>query len=126
MAATSPFLITTDKRFVVLKGNRNGYIQLATSNEITSYQGLTPDLMQVALSWCQILEKNGAKRVYWVTLSEAVRHLHIHLYPRWLDEEAKGIELFESRDNLCQPDWTEPIHQVLEEWANNYDVAIIN
>jgi diadenosine tetraphosphate (Ap4A) HIT family hydrolase len=36
-----------------------------------------------------------ADRVYTVTISEAVRHLHIHVIPRHENSEVKGIPLIE-------------------------------
>ncbi|QHT48040.1 HIT family protein [Bacillus sp. SB49] len=40
-------------------------------------------------------EEDKAERLYVVTISEAVRHLHLHLIPRSREEEVKGLPLIE-------------------------------
>lgn len=122
----SPFAVETEKPFVALLGKRNGYIQVATTTEATTYAELNPRLMLVAYHWCQQLEALGAKRVYWITLSEAVPHLHVHLYPRWFANEVKGVELFNQRENEPQPLWNEPTKKQSEQWAEQYNVHMIN
>ena len=37
----------------------------------------------------------GAERVYTVTISEVVRHLHIHVIPREENSDIKGLSLIE-------------------------------
>jgi len=122
---TSPFLKTTEKPFVAIAGKRNGYIQLATSHEIHQYAGMPDDLLLASKAWAIALEKLGARRVYWITLSEAVHHLHIHLYPRWDDDEPKGLPLFEQRDNPNQPAWTPDSLAARETWATHWHIEMI-
>lgn len=121
----SPFAIETDKPFVTIKGKRNGYIQLATSKLLTTYSELPNELLLAAKAWAQILETHGAKRVYWITLSEVVDHLHIHLYPRWSDTEPKGLDLFNLREAGPQPEWTDEINLALAQFAQQFNVEII-
>ena len=96
---SSPFAHVANKgiALVAIKGMRKGYVQLATCDVIETYEQLPLALLEAAKAWAVILEKHGAKRVYWMTLSEVVTHLHIHLYPRWADDALKGIPLFEER-----------------------------
>ena len=119
---TSPFLSTTNKPLRALQGTRGGYIQLATTSVITDYASLPIDLFLAARDWAARLEALGAKRVYWITLSEVVTHLHIHLYPRWDDTEDKGTTLFDQRDTEPQPDWSPAMLAALTDWANVHDV----
>jgi diadenosine tetraphosphate (Ap4A) HIT family hydrolase len=125
----NPFIHKTQLPLIALKGNRKGYLQLAPSEEITSFQQLSLQFFQAAQAWATHLEDLGAKRIYWITLSEVVPHLHIHLYPRWREDEPKGLALFEKRDEMPQPLWPEdPFHeinQVLNRWAREYSVCIL-
>lgn len=123
--STNPFLTQTTKPFVVIKGARAGYIQLATSEEIIHYNQLPNELFQAAKTWAALLENQGAKRVYWLTLSEVVTHLHIHLYPRWSDDEPKGIPLFEDRNAPNQPEWPTELKAELNKWAREHQVYLI-
>ncbi len=118
----TPFSSNTSRPLVTITGTRNGYIQLAPAQPITQYGQLPPALFTAAQAWAAILEEHGAKRVYWITLSEAVTHLHIHLYPRWSDTEAKGVPLFEDRNTAGQPPWTPPLDAALSEWAILHNV----
>jgi hypothetical protein len=79
----------------------------------------------IAKQWCTKLEKLGAKRVYWIIISEQVKQIHIHLYPRWSDEEIKGIDLFALRESDPQPAWNEDLNLLLSEWAEKNLVEII-
>jgi diadenosine tetraphosphate (Ap4A) HIT family hydrolase len=106
----SPFITETELPFVAIKGLRNGYIQLASSTLQETYEEL---------------EALQAKRVYWLTLSEAVPHLHIHLYPRWFETEPKGLSLFEQRNQEPQPLWNEPTLKKLEQWAKQFNVHLL-
>lgn len=125
MAIINPFLeAPTDKAIVAIKGRRSGYLQIAPSIETNTYESLPLNILIAARAWAVALESLGAKRVYWITLSEMVRHLHIHLYPRWMETEAKGIELFEGRETQPQPDWTEPVETALYRWAETYHAEI--
>jgi len=122
----NPFLIETEQSLVAIKGLRDGYIQLAPAVETTIYTHLPDSLFQAAKAWAVVLEAHGAKRVYWLTLSEVVTHLHIHLYPRWLQDEPKGLPLFEARDVQPHPLWSAELQAALHQWAQQYDVAIVS
>jgi len=122
---SSPFLVETKKPLVAIRGERGGYVQLAPSREITNYADLPEGLFFAARAWAVELEKLGAKRVYWITLSEVVRHLHVHLYPRWSDDEARGIALFEQRESEPQPEWTDALRKACHAWAEDCQVHLI-
>lgn len=121
-----PFFSTTQSLLVAIKGARNGYVQLAPSAQITRYGDLPNELLLAAKDWAARLETLGAKRVYWITLSEAVTHLHIHLYPRWTDDEVKGVALFEDRCKPNQPEWTPSVEDAFSQWAHTHDVSLIS
>ncbi|MDX2084928.1 MAG: hypothetical protein SFZ03_06010 [Candidatus Melainabacteria bacterium] len=120
----SPFVRNTDLSLVALTGLRAGYIQLATTTEVTTYAELPPAMWAAAQAWCVYLEALGAQRIYWLTLSEQVRHLHIHLYPRWPVDSLLGLALFEQRHHPDQPEWTEPVRHALADWALRYQVLV--
>lgn len=123
--SSNPFLQQSNpSRCIALRGLRNGYIQLAPSKELTLYNALDAQILIAAQHWCCALESLGAKRVYWLTLSEVLPHLHIHLYPRWSDSEIKGLALFEARHTPEQPAWTEATEAALIEWAAQHDVFL--
>ncbi len=121
----NPFSGMDAHSWVAISGARNGYIQLAPGAEITTYSALDPLLFQIAQDWAARLEALGSPRVYWITLSEAVPHLHIHLYPRWPTDTIKGIALFEQRENSAQPQWLPEMQTALGEWAAQWNVFII-
>ncbi|MBX2860339.1 MAG: hypothetical protein KTR14_03835 [Vampirovibrio sp.] len=120
----NPFLIDTERPLVALKGHRGGYVQLAPSREVTSYKEAPTEVFQAAHAWAAQLELLGARRVYWITLSEVVSHLHIHLYPRWTENELKGLPLFEAREDTVQPVWTPELTAALQEWAEKWQVHV--
>ncbi len=123
--APNPFTaIRTDKPLVAVCGARNGYIMLAPTQEITDYASL-PDAMPLAAkAWATRLEQLGSPRAYWITLSEMTPHLHIHIFPRWPQDELRGISLFESRDSAPQPEWSREIQAALADWAQTHQVEI--
>lgn len=123
---SNPFLVETDKPFVAILGKRRGYVQITTRHEVTDYQHLPDGLLQAAKDWAIHLEALGAKKVYWMILSEVVTHLHVHLYPRWGDDEVKGPELFNQRNTDPQPEWRDEDLIALKKWAETYQVHIIN
>lgn len=121
----SPFLAPdSEAPLVALKGLRNGYLQLAANRPCECYADMPPELLLAARDWAAQLEVLGAKRVYWITLSEVVRHLHIHLYPRWEEDEPKGLSLFESRENGPQPPWTKAVEAALYDWIAAHGVMV--
>jgi diadenosine tetraphosphate (Ap4A) HIT family hydrolase len=121
----NPFLTATNRPLVALCGLRGGYIQLATAREVTDYSALPPELFFAAQAWAAQLEELGARRVYWITLSEVVRHLHIHLYPRWSDDEPRGLALFEQREASPQPPWTANLRDALDAWSVAHAVHLL-
>lgn len=121
----NPFQTQTDKPFVALTGKRCGYVQLAPAEETVHYNDLPDELFMAGKAWAGALENLGAKRVYWITLSEAVPHLHMHLYPRWLENEEKGLPLFEARNEPPQPEWTDEAVHALHRWAAEWKIHII-
>lgn len=123
--AINPFLTQTDQPFVAILGSRAGYLKIATVQEATQYAQLPDSLFHAAKAWAAILQAHGAKRVYWLTLSEVVTHLHIHLYPRWSDDEPKGLPLFESRNEPNQPKWSLELKTALNHWASEHQVHLI-
>lgn len=125
--STSPFINMVQTPLVAIRGYRCGYIQLACSVLKTTYSEQPLELFEAARQWAITLETLGAKRVYWITLSEAVSHLHIHLYPRWEDSEmTRGIALFENRAVLPQPVWTPHVEDALSSWAKTHEVGIVS
>lgn len=126
MVNASPFLgHSSEKKFVAIKGLRAGYIQLASSEEIINYSDLSPLLFLAALDWMKALEELGAKRVYSIILSEQVKHIHVHLYPRWDEQEEKGLDLFAKREQKDQPIWSQEMNFLLDKWAEDNNVFII-
>jgi hypothetical protein len=120
----NPFWAETDLPLIALKGLRAGYIQVSTLKPATQYQALEPCLFKAAHQWCCSLERLGAKRVYWTTLSEQVQQLHIHLYPRWTDDEERGLALFNIREYSPQPQWTAKLESELVYWAESFAVYL--
>ncbi|MDJ0625821.1 MAG: hypothetical protein QNJ31_05580 [Candidatus Caenarcaniphilales bacterium] len=128
MSIPNPFITKTTKNLVAIKGKRKGYLQIACPRSTEKYSEVPDEVFLAAKKWASILEDCGAKRVYWITLSEKVKHIHIHLYPRWSDDEEKGVQLFENRNNENQPNWSDEINLQLSNWANsnNFDVEVID
>ena len=124
--ADHPFLSKPiEKPLVALKGQRNGYIMLAPSRETLHYADLDSDVLLAAKAWLTQLEQLGSPRAYWIVLSEVTPHLHIHLFPRWPQDTLSGLPLFESRENLPQPQWTDEALSALKLWAAAYQVEIL-
>ncbi len=120
----NPFLLDSEYSLAALPGIRGGYLQLAPTTLSTSYKDLPIEMFVAAKAWATRLESLGAKRVYWITLSEVLPHLHIHLYPRWHEDEARGIALFEERNESTQPPWTPEMTHALTDWATEYSIAL--
>lgn len=120
-----PFISSTTLPLVALRGNRAGYIQLAPAANVQTYAQLPPSLFAAAQAWAATLQAQGAPRVYWITLSEVVHHLHIHLYPRWPQDSLSGIPLFEARDTLPQPPWPQSLQAALADWAQQHGVHLL-
>ncbi len=121
----NPFLAMADSQpYIALQGARNGYIMLAPAVEVTQYADLPPAIWTAAQAWAATLEHNGSPRVYTVILSEVTRHLHIHLFPRWPEDELRGTALFDTRDTQPQPAWTPALQAALIQWAQTHQVAL--
>ncbi|MBK8190734.1 MAG: hypothetical protein IPK79_09840 [Vampirovibrionales bacterium] len=121
-----PFEHAADAPLVAIPGARNGYLQLAPSTRAICYADLPDVALLAAKDWAARLEALGAPRVYWLTLAEVVRRLHIHLYPRWSDDLARGIALFEARNTAPQPPWTPRTLAERAAWAERWQVAVID
>jgi diadenosine tetraphosphate (Ap4A) HIT family hydrolase len=120
------FTLSSAQPFAALKGLRCGYVQLAMTTECEQYSELDPAIWPAAQAWAAELERLGAKRVYTVVLSEQLRHLHLHLYPRWADDEPKGLALFEARDQAPQAPWSAAVTTALNHWAQAHNVALLD
>jgi len=75
-----------------------GYLYLEPNRHVESWSEFTLDelheMSELIRSVEMILKKLiPVDRLYIVTISETVRHLHLHLIPRLTDDEIKGIEL---------------------------------
>ncbi|MBY0404674.1 MAG: hypothetical protein K2X66_12295 [Cyanobacteria bacterium] len=121
--------------FVAFIGKRKGYVQLATSSQIEQFQKLPESLFVAAQAWASTLEGGSfpenhailerALKIYWFILSDVVPHLHIHLYPRWGEEEAKGINLFQERDNPKHfYPWTSSLRDALTSWSKAHHILV--
>jgi diadenosine tetraphosphate (Ap4A) HIT family hydrolase len=122
----NPFSTQSTTPFVALCGVRKGYVQLSFTAETTQFNQADPQIYTAAHAWCQTLENLGAKRVYWIVLSEQVRQLHIHLYPRWQDDEAQGLALFEQRDQAQSMRWDEVSLSALHLWGQQQQIELLN
>ncbi|MDH6674554.1 diadenosine tetraphosphate (Ap4A) HIT family hydrolase [Paenibacillus sp. LBL] len=77
-----------------------GYIYLEPIRHVEEWQSFSADELEEMTIILPMLEKVLRKilkleRLYTVTISEAVRHLHIHLIPRYQNQEKKGLALIE-------------------------------
>lgn len=126
MTTSNPFLIDTHLPLVAIQGQRAGYIQLASSKPSETYADLPETALIAAKDWAQKLETEfNSPRTYWITLSEAVRQLHIHLYPRWPEDTDKSLDLFNQRDTESQPKWTPDLIEALQSWAERHQVCLL-
>ncbi|MFM7469497.1 MAG: HIT family protein [Vampirovibrionales bacterium] len=112
---------------VVLQGERGGYLQLAPAAPVTSYTDAPPELFLAAKAWASFLEREcpDIARVYWLTFSEVVPHLHIHLYPRYGTDTLTGTALFDARHTSAQPSWTNLQQQGLSAWSLQWGVTLL-
>ncbi|MCX5920866.1 MAG: hypothetical protein NTW61_06060 [Candidatus Melainabacteria bacterium] len=124
---TNPFQTKTALPLVAIMGCRGGYVQLSPSHSVEHYNALPTACLEAALAWATVLENQpNIARCYWITLSEAVKQLHIHLYPRYTKEtETLGIPLFEARNTKPQPPWTAELTDAFHQWAKTHGVAVI-
>lgn len=122
----SPFTINTDQPLVSIVGQRAGYVQIASSQPCQTYAEFPDEVLLAAKEWARILESDfGSPRVYWITLSEAVRQLHIHLYPRWPEDTLMSLDLFNAREQYPQPEWSSDLQVALTQWSVTRDIHLI-
>ena len=98
-----PFLIFESEFFRIrhseLEKNSPGYLYLEPKKHIENFTEFTTNeyidyakCLQIGMNW---IEKNlKPKKIYLVTISEAVPHIHFHLVPRFTNEE-KGFIFLE-------------------------------
>ncbi|GIO41959.1 HIT family protein [Paenibacillus apis] len=75
-----------------------GYLYLEPLKHIENWGEFTADELLEVARIIPVVEKVlnrlfDLERLYVVTISEAVRHLHLHLIPRVKEQEIKGIPL---------------------------------
>lgn len=75
-----------------------GYYYIEPKRHVENWHSLNQeemaDISLVMQRLTALLEKRfDAERVYTVCISEQVRHLHIHVIPRYKDEKIKGLDL---------------------------------
>lgn len=80
--------------------NCPGYLYLEPKNHYESFAVIPPDIwtelsLVYPFSFQWIYAHHSPKKVYQVTISEAVPHIHIHLVPRY-QEEVKGFDYLSS------------------------------
>jgi diadenosine tetraphosphate (Ap4A) HIT family hydrolase len=75
-----------------------GYVYLEPLRHVEHWSDFTPDELiemstlvpRIEQALCRLL---SVDRLYMVVISEAVRHLHLHLIPRHHHEQEKGLAL---------------------------------
>ncbi|MGG0479324.1 HIT domain-containing protein [Priestia megaterium] len=75
-----------------------GYFYIEFKRHIESWMQLTERELKEYVNMLRSLEEFlthqiQAERIYTVTISEAVRHLHIHIIPRVKDSQLRGVDL---------------------------------
>ncbi|MCV9884484.1 HIT family protein [Metabacillus halosaccharovorans] len=83
-----------------LESNIIGYLYIETKRHVENWFELNEhemlEMSNMVKMLSSILKKEiNAERVYTVTISEAIRHLHIHVIPRGENENVKGLKLIE-------------------------------
>ncbi|CAM3954549.1 HIT family protein [Mesobacillus thioparans] len=76
----------------------SGYVILTPIEHKENWSEITVEEYQEAASLLREIEKalnskSALERLYTVTISEEVRHLHIHVIPRYKDRNLKGVDL---------------------------------
>ncbi|MGD6991011.1 HIT family protein [Sutcliffiella horikoshii] len=77
-----------------------GYFHLAPKRHVENWSELTTEELSQMGHVIHYVEKKlkefiSIDRLYTVTISEQVRHLHIHLIPRTVSNSVKGLKLIE-------------------------------
>jgi len=83
-----------------------------------SYEEITESSRMVQLLDEFLKENVYADRVYTVSISEAVRHLHIHVIPRNINMEMKGLDLIQQA--------TQQLGMLENDLSNEEVVDLIN
>lgn len=123
----SPFCLDTPCAVVAKAEGRAGYVQFASPSLSTTFATLPPVVLQVAHAWaCQLEQWPNVERVYWFLLSEQVRHLHYHLFPRFANDTLRGTALFDARFEASHsPEWTQEQRLCLEQFCHQHHVALL-
>jgi diadenosine tetraphosphate (Ap4A) HIT family hydrolase len=99
-----PYLIYENDYFKIshgpLESNILGYIYIEPRRHVESWSELSNEELEDLTTSIRRLEvllnkTINAVRVYTVTISESVRHLHFHIIPRVKDQHLKGLPLIE-------------------------------
>lgn len=99
-----PYLIYEDAYLKISHGplgsNVLGYIYIEPKRHVEGWSELSnEELVNITTSVKSlevILNKTiNAERVYTVTISESVKHLHFHIIPRVKGQQLKGVSLIE-------------------------------
>jgi hypothetical protein len=124
----SPFKSEEKRPFVAIVGKRAGYVQIATSRETTQQAEVPLALFDACQAWSAFLQtQENVAKVYWLQFSEVVEHLHWHLYPRFTHDTLKGTDAFNARHTSeAQVPWDLHWQTALFQWANRYDVAVLD
>ncbi|OMP66111.1 HIT family protein [Domibacillus epiphyticus] len=83
-----------------IQSNILGYLYVEPKRHVESWCELTGEELNAVsqtIKYISFLLTHyyKAERVYTVVISEQVRHFHIHLIPRYKDQNAKGLKLIE-------------------------------
>lgn len=95
-----PFLLKKDEFWVVRHSeftkNCPGYLYIEPLKHVESFKDIDPDAFRMlgenlkfAADW--IYANFNPIKIYTITVSEAVPHIHYHLVPRY-DDSVKGID----------------------------------
>lgn len=96
------YVLFQNENWIIIHGpieaNILGYFYLEPRRHVENWSDLKDEELQEAGLLIKKVEMTVRKllpveRLYAVTISEAVRHLHIHLIPRMIEAETKGLSL---------------------------------
>lgn len=77
-----------------------GYVYIEPKRHVEHWSEFTEnessELTKIIKYTEQVLKQQlNVERVYLITISEAVRHIHFHVIPRLSDQKLKGLDLIE-------------------------------